>query len=1095
MGAIGWRIPGRDVRAPAGDDLRESIADHRNACNMKENLDWDTALRVETSSPGQQHQQHSANGDKRQSYADSQRRSMKDDRQSGAPRGPAPVAASIDAWTFTDLLFQRLSWLVAGGLIMGGLAAAAGMFVWKSSHTAVAELMRYQPMGMGDFFKPPEVTPDTFAGWLKAPELLQRVSTNALPPVSAEVLAKAVFIKTDPDSDLVRVAVRGTNAEQVVDLANLYAREAVQYMRDLQSRDAEQINKDYLKQELADMDGDITSLQQEFKGLPNSVPLASKLHQIGGTVSNLNVQLQTSPRVSMVTARLSEKLQAAIDDLSTLTRRYTDANPLVQQQREQIQSLQQQISEAVTNPVANGPGMRVMPGAGSGAFDPVYDIIRAKLQALDDSRQRLVDRQREAQAFAANPPGNVRPFAPATIKGVMHNRRWLKIGVVTFMGGVFGLFFASGGVLLVEFVDDRLKSADDLKRVTRLPVIATLGDLNKQGPSARERWAFRTWTMLQGRLSPSPARGLICGITSSQPGDGRSTWINLLAEAASLTGFRVLTIATRPAGDEAEAGEHPQINGHQPEEPSDSSVNGDNALTTSVLSSPAEVTEQLAGPNPQPMVHIPLPGWVWNLERRSQWQQALDHWRKIDNVVILVELPAATSPEAVLLGQNLPNLIWLANCGSSRAGETRAQLETMRHGRCRFVGAVLNNESARPLRSRFPRWISCVAIGAVAWALSASRLAAYDWPVPASSNLAMATPQAAPTPAATQGNTPPEIPPAAAGTSTNSVPPLEPAPLPATAEVSSNGTFSVVSRGERAPWQQRLTLGPGDILNFSLYGQPDLTKNDVFLAPDGTISYLEAQNVQATGLTIDELRTNLDNELSKYRRAPRTVITPVLYLSKKYYMLGKVVQRGIYALDRPTTIVEAVARAKGLEIGIADRETLELADFQKSFLMRHGKRIPIDFVKLFEQGDLSQNISLEPDDYLYFPPAGLKEVYVLGEVGSPGVVAYNSELTVIGALSARGGFNSRAYKSRVMIIRGSLSAPKAFVVDTRAILDAREQDFKLQSHDIIFVSSRPFIQVEDLLDVGITAFIQSVTAEWAGKNVGPLITHPIFTSP
>jgi polysaccharide export outer membrane protein len=1069
---------------------------------MKEHLDWDTALRVETRSPNQQQQQQETNGDKRHSYADSQRRSMKDDRQSGPPRGPAPAPAApaIDAWTFSDLLFQRWHWLVAGCLIMAGLAAAAGMVVWKSSRTAVAELMRYQPMGMGDFFKPQEITPDTFAGWLKAPELLQRVSTNARPPVSTEYLSKAVFIKTDPDSDLVKVAVRGTNTEQVVDLANLYALEAVQYMRDLQARDAEQVSKDYLKQELTYMDGDIEALQQQFKGLPNTVQVANKLHQIGGTVSNLSLQLQTSPRRSIVTDRLSQNLTSAIDDLSSLTRKYTDANPLVQEKQYQIQSLQRQISEASTNPIANGPGMGVLPGTGSAAFDPVYDIIRAKLQALDDSRQRLVDRQREAQAFAANPPGTVRTFAPATVKSVVRSRRWLKVSLVTIMGGVMGLFFASGGVLLVEFVDDRLKSADDLKRVTKLPVIATLGDLNKQGPSARERWAFRTWTMLQGRLSPSPDKGLICGVTSSQPGEGRSTWINLLAEAASLTGFRVLTIATRPTGGEAEAGDHPQINGRQPEEPSESSVNGDNALTTSVLSSPAEVTEQLAGPNPQPMVHIPLPGWVWNLERRSQWQQALDHWRKIDNVVILVELPAATSSEAVLLGQNLPNLIWLASSGTSRAAETRAQLETMRHARCRFVGAVLNNESVRPLRSRFPRWFSCVAIGAVALGLSASPLIAKDGSPTTFAKAAPVFPEVPPpSPSLTPTNNPPQIPPAVsdAPISTNTPPPLAPAPPLASmpTDVSSNGTFSVVNPSQRAPWQQRLTLGPGDILNFSLYGQPDLTKNDVFLAPDGTISYLEAQNVQATGLTIDELRTNLDNELSKYRRAPRTVITPVLCLSKKYYMLGKVVQRGIYALDRPTTIVEAVARAKGLEVGIADRETLELADFQKCFLMRHGKRIPIDFVKLFEQGDLSQNIALEPDDYLYFPPAGLKEVYVLGEVSSPGVVAYNSDLTVIGALSARGGFNSRAYKSRVMIIRGSLNTPKAFVVDTRAILDAREQDFKVQSHDIIFVSSRPFIRVEDLLDVGITAFIQSATAEWAGKYVGPLITHPIFTSP
>ena len=47
-----------------------------------------------------------------------------------------------------------------------------------------------------------------------------------------------------------------------------------------------------------------------------------------------------------------------------------------------------------------------------------------------------------------------------------------------------------------------------------------------------------------------------------------------------------------------------------------------------------------------------MPGWVWNLARRKQWKQALEHWRHIDNVVILVELPPASVPEALLLADH-----------------------------------------------------------------------------------------------------------------------------------------------------------------------------------------------------------------------------------------------------------------------------------------------------------------------------------------------------------------------------------------------------------------------------------------------------------
>jgi hypothetical protein len=118
-----------------------------------------------------------------------------------------------------------------------------------------------------------------------------------------------------------------------------------------------------------------------------------------------------------------------------------------------------------------------------------------------------------------------------------------------------------------------------------------------------------------------------------------------------------------------------------------------------------EVTQKLIAADAQPLVHIPLPGWVWNLERRKQWQTALQHWSQIENIVILVELPPASDPETVLLAENLPNLLWLADAGKATAGETCEQLETLRHAHCRLAGAVLNHAPGSLLQNRFRRWL------------------------------------------------------------------------------------------------------------------------------------------------------------------------------------------------------------------------------------------------------------------------------------------------------------------------------------------------------------------------------------------------------
>jgi hypothetical protein len=114
-------------------------------------------------------------------------------------------------------------------------------------------------------------------------------------------------------------------------------------------------------------------------------------------------------------------------------------------------------------------------------------------------------------------------------------------------------------------------------------------------------------------------------------------------------------------------------------------------LSPNSLAFPAEVTKKfIAGE--MPSAHIPLPGWVWNLDRRRQWQMALAHWRGIDNLVLLVELPPASVPESVLLAESLPQLIWLVDSGKASISASKEQLEMMRHAKCQIVGAVLNHE-------------------------------------------------------------------------------------------------------------------------------------------------------------------------------------------------------------------------------------------------------------------------------------------------------------------------------------------------------------------------------------------------------------------
>lgn len=312
----------------------------------------------------------------------------------------------------------------------------------------------------------------------------------------------------------------------------------------------------------------------------------------------------------------------------------------------------------------------------------------------------------------------------------------------------------------------------------------------------------------------------------------------------------------------------------------------------------------------------------------------------------------------------------------------------------------------------------------------------------------------------------------------------------------ATGHFSVSSPEDMAPWQKRLTLGPGDVLNIGMYQQPDLSREDLSIGPDGRLNYLQARDVVASGLTVDELREKLEKELAKYYQPPlRVIIVPQAFNSKKYYILGNVAQKGVYPLNRSVTMLEAIAQARGFVSAPQGRNTLMLADLSRSFLVRRSddgefRREEVDFEALFLRGDLSQNIALAPDDYLYFPPLDIKEVYVLGNGVAPGVLVHTENLSVLRAITMQGGFLDKAYRSKVLVIRGSLNQPETFVVNMNEILQAETPDFKLEPRDIVYVSRRPWAKAEDLLEMAVTQFFRAAVIGWTGQNVGPWIDKP-----
>ena len=284
-------------------------------------------------------------------------------------------------------------------------------------------------------------------------------------------------------------------------------------------------------------------------------------------------------------------------------------------------------------------------------------------------------------------------------------------------------------------------------------------------------------------------------------------------------------------------------------------------------------------------------------------------------------------------------------------------------------------------------------------------------------------------------------------------------------------------------WTEEYTVGPSDIVSIELYGKPETKRPTVPIQPDGTVTFMQAQNVNVQGMTIEGMRAELQKSLASYFKNSEVIVQPVTLQSKRYFILGRVVQKGAFVLDHPITIVEAVAQARGFETSLLDPNTAGIADLSRSFVVRNGEKLKVNLEKLFLDGDFSQNIHIEPSDYLFFPSAESKEVYVLGAVGRPGRLDYLPGATCMAAIASASGFLPEAFRDNVLIIRGSLNDPETIVVDCNNILKGRDRDVRLQSKDIIYVSTRPWRIAEDLLDTASRAFVQSVANTWAGKNI------------
>jgi len=320
--------------------------------------------------------------------------------------------------------------------------------------------------------------------------------------------------------------------------------------------------------------------------------------------------------------------------------------------------------------------------------------------------------------------------------------------------------------------------------------------------------------------------------------------------------------------------------------------------------------------------------------------------------------------------------------------------------------------------------------------------------------------------------------------------PIAPAPTVETPKLSQVNFTNEFDRSWLTPATNLFTVGPGDKLEIELLSEP-ASKTVTVVAPDGKIYFSLLPGIDVWGLSLGQVKARLEQELSKYvRDQPQVSVVLRDVQSRHVWILGHVQAPGLYPLAAPMTLLEALSLAGGSlslssfrqaeAFGASD----ELADLRRSFVLREGKMVPVDFQRLLHLGDLSQNIYLQPDDFIYLPATTAREIYVLGAVAQPHAVPFKAGMTVASAVGSAYGTVNGAYLQHVAVVRGSLSHPEIAIVDYKYVLRGMSKDVALEPGDIVYVPFSPYRYLTKYAQLVVDTFVSSAAINGGESLVG-----------
>lgn len=254
-------------------------------------------------------------------------------------------------------------------------------------------------------------------------------------------------------------------------------------------------------------------------------------------------------------------------------------------------------------------------------------------------------------------------------------------------------------------------------------------------------------------------------------------------------------------------------------------------------------------------------------------------------------------------------------------------------------------------------------------------------------------------------------------------------------------------------------VGGLDVLDITVYEEPDLSRKAVRISTDGFISFPLIGRLKVDNLTISEVENLITKSLAdgQYLREAHVSVIVVEYKSRQFMVLGAVKTPSTYPLMAQERVLDAISRAGGIDFEKGGNRGMIIRTEHTGTPRERKLVIRIDLPGLLKGGNQVSNLLLTDKDHLYIPSA--EPFFIIGQVEKPGSYLYReNEITIVEAISMAGGFTRIASRNRTRIIRMEDGVEKIIEIRVDQITDSgkKTQDIIIKPGDVIVIPESIF---------------------------------------